>query len=274
MKHAIINAMKCMRAIKDRIARPVYQLENQSVEPLYHPQCINRGNHRSVIFRARQIITARWYSDTTSQSITTPMIALDFSGTTTQSASHNVALNQNSKGTAQVTETNQLPPATAITTEEHPNLNLRNNQSLHFSSHTQNDAAPTNQNDVVALHQLVPNTLRNNQHLVTLNNPDASLIPDAISKTLRFNLSKRRRVDPTTGSPNPQLVTQTQHISQNFTPAASSNHNKHNYCQTQRRHAHINSTDFQNSPGKSYRSLLLPDFAKIRYVCLLYQHCV
>ncbi|KZV25172.1 hypothetical protein F511_41394 [Dorcoceras hygrometricum] len=26
MQHAIIDAMKCMRAIKDRIARPVYQL--------------------------------------------------------------------------------------------------------------------------------------------------------------------------------------------------------------------------------------------------------
>ncbi|KZV18444.1 isoflavone 2'-hydroxylase-like [Dorcoceras hygrometricum] len=135
MQHAIINAMKCMRAIKDRIARPVYQLANQSVEPLYHARCINRGNHRSVIFRARQLITARWYSDTTNQSVTTPMIALYFSGTTTQSASHNVALNQvinqsviqaqdNSKGTTQVTEANQLPLATAITAGEHPNLNL------------------------------------------------------------------------------------------------------------------------------------------------------
>ncbi|KZV26234.1 myosin-6 [Dorcoceras hygrometricum] len=28
MQHAIINAMKCMRAIKDRIARPTYQLTN------------------------------------------------------------------------------------------------------------------------------------------------------------------------------------------------------------------------------------------------------
>ncbi|KZV34327.1 hypothetical protein F511_35504 [Dorcoceras hygrometricum] len=28
MQHAIIDAMQCMRAIKDRIARPVYQLEN------------------------------------------------------------------------------------------------------------------------------------------------------------------------------------------------------------------------------------------------------
>ncbi|KZV42348.1 hypothetical protein F511_40291 [Dorcoceras hygrometricum] len=27
MQHAIINAMKCMKAMKDRISRPVYQLE-------------------------------------------------------------------------------------------------------------------------------------------------------------------------------------------------------------------------------------------------------
>ncbi|KZV13756.1 hypothetical protein F511_45083 [Dorcoceras hygrometricum] len=31
MQHAIINAIKCMRAIKDRIARPVYQLAIISV---------------------------------------------------------------------------------------------------------------------------------------------------------------------------------------------------------------------------------------------------
>ncbi|KZV24132.1 hypothetical protein F511_40976 [Dorcoceras hygrometricum] len=36
MKHAIINAMKCMRAIKDRIARPVYQLAIISVSFYTH----------------------------------------------------------------------------------------------------------------------------------------------------------------------------------------------------------------------------------------------
>ncbi|KZV42588.1 mitochondrial propionyl-CoA carboxylase, beta subunit, precursor [Dorcoceras hygrometricum] len=39
-------------------------------------------------------ITARWSSDTTNQSVTTPMIALDLSGTTHLSAGHNVALSQ------------------------------------------------------------------------------------------------------------------------------------------------------------------------------------
>ncbi|KZV24470.1 hypothetical protein F511_19101 [Dorcoceras hygrometricum] len=60
MQHAIINAMKCMRAIKDRIARPVYQLENHLSQPLY-PHGVSTG----------EII-----------------------GTTHQSASHNVAFNQ------------------------------------------------------------------------------------------------------------------------------------------------------------------------------------
>ncbi|KZV40489.1 TUBULIN-FOLDING COFACTOR C family protein [Dorcoceras hygrometricum] len=60
MKHAIINAMKCMRAIKDRIARPVYQLANHLNEPLY-PHGVSTG----------EII-----------------------GATHLSASHNVALNQ------------------------------------------------------------------------------------------------------------------------------------------------------------------------------------
>ncbi|KZV40761.1 hypothetical protein F511_30324 [Dorcoceras hygrometricum] len=39
-------------------------------------------------------ITARWSSDTTNQSVTTPMIALDLSSTTHLSADHNVALSQ------------------------------------------------------------------------------------------------------------------------------------------------------------------------------------
>ncbi|KZV16382.1 hypothetical protein F511_32282 [Dorcoceras hygrometricum] len=42
MQHATINAMKCMRAIKDRIASPVYQLEIISIESLYHAQQVSR----------------------------------------------------------------------------------------------------------------------------------------------------------------------------------------------------------------------------------------
>ncbi|KZV35808.1 Nucleoprotein TPR isoform 1 [Dorcoceras hygrometricum] len=42
MQHAKIDAMQCMRAIKDRIARPVYQLENHLNQPLY-PQGVSTG---------------------------------------------------------------------------------------------------------------------------------------------------------------------------------------------------------------------------------------
>ncbi|KZV32107.1 ATP-dependent Clp protease ATP-binding subunit ClpB [Dorcoceras hygrometricum] len=52
------------------------------------------GNHRSVIIGARQPITARWRHS--NPVVTTPTIALDFSDTTQQSASHNVAPNQHS----------------------------------------------------------------------------------------------------------------------------------------------------------------------------------
>ncbi|KZV16202.1 Na+/H+ antiporter [Dorcoceras hygrometricum] len=42
MQHAIINPMKCMSAIKDRIGRPVYQLENHLSQPLY-PHGVSTG---------------------------------------------------------------------------------------------------------------------------------------------------------------------------------------------------------------------------------------
>ncbi|KZV50767.1 hypothetical protein F511_27969 [Dorcoceras hygrometricum] len=67
MQHAIINAMKCMRAIKDRI------------DPVSPSQL--GGRHSNPV-------------------VTTLIIALDFSGTTHQSASHNMAFNQISPGTA------------------------------------------------------------------------------------------------------------------------------------------------------------------------------
>ncbi|KZV35766.1 hypothetical protein F511_33264 [Dorcoceras hygrometricum] len=52
------------------------------------------GNHRSVIIGARQL--SHLGGRHSNPIVTTPMIALDFSGTTHQSASHNVAPNQDS----------------------------------------------------------------------------------------------------------------------------------------------------------------------------------
>ncbi|KZV24062.1 KH domain-containing protein-like [Dorcoceras hygrometricum] len=130
MQNAIINAMKCMRAIKDRIARPVYQLANHHNQPLYphdvstgeiigtthlsasHNVAINQVINQSI--RLNILYTRTMYQPGKSsvrdlqspvspsqlggrhsnQIVTIPMIALDFSGTTHLSASHNVAINQ------------------------------------------------------------------------------------------------------------------------------------------------------------------------------------
>ncbi|KZV47858.1 hypothetical protein F511_39525 [Dorcoceras hygrometricum] len=63
MKHAINQCYECMRAIKDRIARPARRLEIISVEPLYHAQQVSRwkssvrdlqdpsAHHSSMVFR-------------------------------------------------------------------------------------------------------------------------------------------------------------------------------------------------------------------------------
>ncbi|KZV33411.1 interactor of constitutive active ROPs 4-like [Dorcoceras hygrometricum] len=114
MQHAIINAMKCMRAIKDRIASPVYQLENHHNQPL-NPHDVS----------TREII-----------------------GTTHQSASHNVGFNQvinqsvnqaqdvYSQGTTQPIEASQPSPAMAITVDTpwNSNLNLVSNNQLNLNS--------------------------------------------------------------------------------------------------------------------------------------------
>ncbi|KZV28989.1 hypothetical protein F511_44573 [Dorcoceras hygrometricum] len=88
-----------------------------------------------------------------------------------------------------------------------------------FSKEHQNDAASTKQNDAAALYQLTTDSSRNNQQLVTLNNSKrrctghviiaaTSWSQSVTPKTLCFNLSKRRRVAPTTGYSNQRLVTQ------------------------------------------------------------------
>ncbi|KZV23469.1 hypothetical protein F511_37809 [Dorcoceras hygrometricum] len=56
MQHAINQFYECMRAIKDRIARPASRLAIISIEPLYHAQQVSRWKssirvHSSVVFR-------------------------------------------------------------------------------------------------------------------------------------------------------------------------------------------------------------------------------
>ncbi|KZV21926.1 sterol 22-desaturase [Dorcoceras hygrometricum] len=90
MQHSINQCYECMRGIKESDS------ETRSVNPSQLG-----GRHSNPV-------------------VTTPMIALDFSGTTTQSASHNVALNQvvnqsvnqaediSQKGTANTRPSNQI----------------------------------------------------------------------------------------------------------------------------------------------------------------------
>ncbi|KZV28588.1 hypothetical protein F511_38509 [Dorcoceras hygrometricum] len=90
------NTRSSLRLSKKRIARPVHQLANQ-IKPLYHAQPIRRWKSSGPISPSQ--LGGRHSNPV----VTTPMIALDFSGTTHQSASHNVAPNQITQSTAELT---------------------------------------------------------------------------------------------------------------------------------------------------------------------------
>ncbi|KZV31965.1 interactor of constitutive active ROPs 4-like [Dorcoceras hygrometricum] len=103
MQHAIINAMKCMRAIKDRIARPVYQLAHHLSQPLY-PHGVSTG----------EII-----------------------GTTHQSSSHNVAFNQViNQSVNQARDRSTLTQKLTLTEERSGKISQKasNEQALRVSS--------------------------------------------------------------------------------------------------------------------------------------------
>ncbi|KZV55700.1 hypothetical protein F511_14120 [Dorcoceras hygrometricum] len=81
-------------AVKEhRSSRPANQLAIISIEPLY-PHSVSTGEIIDPWFSGPSSIIARWYSDTTNQSVTNPMIALYLSGTTHLSAGLNVDLSQ------------------------------------------------------------------------------------------------------------------------------------------------------------------------------------
>ncbi|KZV37840.1 mitogen-activated protein kinase 9-like [Dorcoceras hygrometricum] len=73
--------------------QPANQLAVNSIEPLY-PHSVSTGKIISPLSSGPSTITARWFSDTTNQLVTTLMIALYLSGTTHLSVGHNVALSQ------------------------------------------------------------------------------------------------------------------------------------------------------------------------------------
>ncbi|KZV57493.1 hypothetical protein F511_31869 [Dorcoceras hygrometricum] len=123
--------------------------------------------------------------------------------------------------------------------------NQQQPSDVEFSKEHQNDAASTNKNDAASLQQLTTDSLQNNQQLVTLNNSKRrrtghiiiaanSWSQSVTPKTLRFNLSKRRRVAPATGYSNQRLVTQQKHILHNASADLlydiSSQHKKYIGC--------------------------------------------
>ncbi|KZV55392.1 hypothetical protein F511_03873 [Dorcoceras hygrometricum] len=85
------NSTKAGKRIRD--IKPANQLAVISVEPLY-PHSVSTGKIIGPSSSGPSAITAWWSSDTTNQSVTTLMIALDLLGTTHLSADHNVALSQ------------------------------------------------------------------------------------------------------------------------------------------------------------------------------------
>ncbi|KZT75912.1 hypothetical protein F511_47063 [Dorcoceras hygrometricum] len=93
MQHATINAMKCMRAIKDRIARPAYRLANH-LKRASIPRTANQPVEIIGPCSSGPVSPSHLCGRHSNPTVTTPMIALDFSDTTHLSASHNVALNQ------------------------------------------------------------------------------------------------------------------------------------------------------------------------------------
>ncbi|KZV18975.1 xaa-pro aminopeptidase [Dorcoceras hygrometricum] len=149
--------------------------------------------------------------------VTTPMIALDFSGTTQQSASHNVAPNQ-------------------ISPNKH--------QSTGYAKHNQNDDASTNLNDAVTDYVSIETSSWAPSRNTIISTNLSRLVPDAILKTRRFtyqNNAVSQLCDWFQNSMhNPPLldstcatVTATRHFlidSCNCAPASSSNHHKRNDC--------------------------------------------
>ncbi|KZV36600.1 hypothetical protein F511_29133 [Dorcoceras hygrometricum] len=169
--------------------------------------------------------------------VTTPMIALDFSDTTQQSASHNVAPNQNQ----------QQPQVDTLSKENIKTTTFQLTQT-------------TSQSSTIC------------RQISLAKRPKAAGHPIATLKTQRFNLSKRRTAYVTlsvarylaTGSSIHLMVAPsnaTAEISSQHSkmltntcrsivdpcisaPAASINHSTHNYCQQiTMRHAYVISTD-------------------------------
>ncbi|KZV22243.1 hypothetical protein F511_21077 [Dorcoceras hygrometricum] len=160
--------------------------------------------------------------------VTTPTIALDFSGTTQQSASHNVAPNQN------------------LTTGTHASYN-KPDATIQSQQSSRNNPVANIQSQQSSRKAL-------NQKLVD----SSQLEPDAILEMQRFNLTRRRRVAPSTGSSIPQLVTQSQYNSSRDWFFNSSTGHSLTSATTARRNTSA-TTDFPFPPAASYSNHKIPN---------------
>ncbi|KZV25818.1 putative cyclic nucleotide-gated ion channel 20, chloroplastic [Dorcoceras hygrometricum] len=126
---------------KNRSSRPANKLAIVSIEPLY-PHSVSTGEIIGLRSSSPSAITARWSSDTNNQSVTTPMIALDLSGTTHLSAGHNVALSQ-----ARQLQFAQLASSLVSTTTAGTTSKVQKNQRTLWPKHHELSAtslAPNN----------------------------------------------------------------------------------------------------------------------------------
>ncbi|KZV44509.1 hypothetical protein F511_24258 [Dorcoceras hygrometricum] len=128
--HAIINAMKCMRAIKDRISRPVYQLAKHLNQPLYPHGTTHQSANHNVAFnqvinqsvnQARDVCIIISADFTTS---ITAMFTLKLLNLLNSYLQQLISTSIDSQGTAQTIEANQPASATEITVETPWNSNL------------------------------------------------------------------------------------------------------------------------------------------------------
>ncbi|KZV22047.1 putative receptor-like protein kinase [Dorcoceras hygrometricum] len=198
MQHAIINAMKCMRAIKDRIARPVYQLAIISIS-LYTRTVYQSGkssvrdiqspsaHHSSVVLQVYVGINNKGKAQNREELLPRSSKLTDEQPDQISQESSNeqqLCASSSSRSTA-----SNKKPAFAH------NRNLQQPSGVAFAKEYQNDTASTNQNDAASLKQLATDPFRNNQKLVMLNNSNddvwdtSPLLPTAGHKALH---TKRR----------------------------------------------------------------------------------
>ncbi|KZV40468.1 fucosyltransferase 2 [Dorcoceras hygrometricum] len=190
MQHAIINSMKCMRAIKDRIARTVYQLANHlsrasiprmvyqsgksSVRDLQSPS----AHHSSVVFRHNQSVdhhsddSVGLFRHDTSVGINNKGKAQNLEELLPKSSKptneQSDQISQESSNEQQLCASSSIS-STASNKQKSYNRNQHQPTDVAFAKEHQNDAASTNQNDAVALQYLTTDFFPNNQQLVTLN---------------------------------------------------------------------------------------------------------